>query len=55
MRSNLGVQDLGFVMSKQSDWDVIWNEFLNPEYRKIVSYKKIISKNLGATFLNLVR
>jgi ABC-type amino acid transport substrate-binding protein len=48
-------QELGFIMSKQSDWDGIWNEFLTQEYRKSVSYKKIISENLGATFLNLVR
>jgi ABC-type amino acid transport substrate-binding protein len=48
-------QDLGFIMSLNSDWDVIWNEFLTPEYRKSVDYKKIISDNLGATFLNLVR
>jgi ABC-type amino acid transport substrate-binding protein len=50
-----GAQELGFIMSKQSDWDVLWNEFLTPEYRKSVGYKKIISENLGATFLNLVR
>jgi ABC-type amino acid transport substrate-binding protein len=50
-----GAQDLGFVMSRQSDWDLLWNEFLTPEYRKSVGYKKIISENLGGTFLNLIR
>lgn len=50
-----GAQDLGFIMSKQSDWDLLWAEFLTPEYRKSVGYKKIVSENLGATFLNLVR
>lgn len=50
-----GSQDLGFVMSKQSDWEKLWNEFLTPEYRKSAGYKKIISENLGATFLSLVR
>jgi ABC-type amino acid transport substrate-binding protein len=50
-----GAQDLGFVMSKNSDWDALWNEFLTPEYRKSVEYKKIISENLGSTFLNLIR
>ena len=50
-----GAQDLGFVMSKDSDWDGVWNEFLTQEYRKSVGYKKIVSENLGATFINLVR
>lgn len=48
-------QDLGFIMPKQSDWDAVWNEFLTAEYRKSVGYKRIISENLGATFLSLVR
>jgi ABC-type amino acid transport substrate-binding protein len=48
-------EQLGFIMSKQSDWETIWNEFLTPEYRKSVQYKKIIADNLGSTFLNLVR
>jgi hypothetical protein len=53
---NLGDgEELAFVMSKQSDWDVLWKEFLTPEYKKSVGYKKIVSENLGATFLNLVR
>lgn len=50
-----GEEDLGFVMSRQSDWEILWNEFLTPEYRKSARYKKIISENLGATFLSLVR
>lgn len=48
-------EELGFVMSRQSDWDGIWKEFLTPEFRKSITYKKIISDNLGQTFLNLVR
>lgn len=48
-------EHLGFIMSRNSDWDVIWNEFLTPEYRKSVEYKKIIAENLGSNFLNLVR
>jgi ABC-type amino acid transport substrate-binding protein len=48
-------ENLGFIMAKQSDWEAVWNEFLTPEYRKSVEYRKIISDNLGATFLSLVR
>jgi membrane-bound lytic murein transglycosylase MltF len=48
-------ENLGFIMAKQSDWDVVWAEFLTPEYRKSIGFKKIISDNLGATFLNLIR
>jgi ABC-type amino acid transport substrate-binding protein len=46
---------LGFIMSKQSDWDEVWAEFLTPEYRKSVRYKEIIAENLGSSFLTLVR
>jgi ABC-type amino acid transport substrate-binding protein len=48
-------EDLAFIMSRQSDWDVVWNEFLTPEFRKSPTYKKIIKENLGSTFINLVR
>jgi len=48
-------EQLGFIMAKNSDWDAIWNEFLTPEYRKSVGYKKIIADNLGSNFLTLVR
>jgi len=48
-------EQLGFIMSKTSDWDTVWNEFLTAEYRKTSKYKKIIADNLGANFLSLVR
>jgi ABC-type amino acid transport substrate-binding protein len=48
-------EQLAFVMSKQSDWDEPWNEFLTPDYRKSVKYRKIIADNLGATFLSIVK
>lgn len=48
-------EELAFVMSKQSDWDQIWNEFLTPEYRRSAVFRKIIKENLGSTFLNLVQ
>jgi hypothetical protein len=48
-------EELGFIMSKQSDWDEVWKEFLTPEYRKSVRYKEIIAENLGSSFLSLVR
>jgi ABC-type amino acid transport substrate-binding protein len=46
---------LGFIMSRQSDWDELWKEFLTPEYRKSIRYKEIIAENLGSSFLSLVR
>jgi ABC-type amino acid transport substrate-binding protein len=48
-------EPLGFIMSKQSDWDVLWNEFLTPEYRKSVRYKEIIANNLGSSFLRIIQ
>ncbi|MBL0741786.1 substrate-binding periplasmic protein [Chryseolinea lacunae] len=48
-------EELGFIMSKSSDWDGLWKEFLTEDYRKGVRYKRIIADNLGSTFLNLVR
>jgi ABC-type amino acid transport substrate-binding protein len=48
-------EELAFIMSKQSDWDEVWKEFLTPEYRKSVRYKEIIAENLGSSFLSLVR
>jgi ABC-type amino acid transport substrate-binding protein len=48
-------EELAFVMSRQSDWDEIWKEFLTPDYRKSVKYRKIIADNLGATFLSIVK
>jgi ABC-type amino acid transport substrate-binding protein len=48
-------EPLGFIMSKQSDWDAPWKEFLTEDYRKSVRYKEIIAENLGSSFLSLVR
>jgi len=48
-------EEVGFIMSKQSDWDEIWKEFLTPDYRKSVRYRKIIADNLGANMLNLLK
>jgi ABC-type amino acid transport substrate-binding protein len=47
-------EPLGFVMSKRSDWDQVWAEFLTLEYRKSVRYKEIIANNLGQSFMKLV-
>jgi hypothetical protein len=49
------VEELGFIMAKQTDWDIPLKEFLTPEYRNSIGYRKIISENLGATFMNLVK
>lgn len=46
---------LAFIMPKQSDWDAVWNEFLTPEFRRSLVYKKIIMDNLGPSFMNLIR
>jgi ABC-type amino acid transport substrate-binding protein len=48
-------EELGFVMAKNSDWDEVWNEFLTPEYRKSVKYRKMIADNLGSSFLSMVK
>jgi membrane-bound lytic murein transglycosylase MltF len=47
--------ELGFVMSKRSDWDVLFNEFLTETYRNSLPYKKSITTNLGANFMTLVK
>ena len=53
---NLGnAEEVAFIMAKQNDWEPIWNEFLTPEYRKSVRYRKIIAENLGANFLALLK
>ena len=49
------VEELGFIMSKQTDWDLPLKEFLTSEYRNSIGYRKIISENLGSTFMNLVK
>lgn len=52
----IGVPEpLGFVMSRSSDWDTLWNEFLTQEYRKSVRYKEIVATNLGQSFMRLVQ
>jgi membrane-bound lytic murein transglycosylase MltF len=47
--------DLAFIMHKQSDWDEVWKEFMTPDYRRSVKYRKIISDNLGSTFLSILK
>jgi ABC-type amino acid transport substrate-binding protein len=47
--------ELGFVMSKRADWDVLFNEFLTETYRNSLPYKKSITTNLGANFMTLVK
>lgn len=49
------VEELGFVMAKQTDWDIIFKEFLTPEYRNSTRYRQIITENLSSTFLALVK
>ena len=49
------VDEIGFIMAKQSDWDKPWEEFLSPEYRKSLRYKQIVSEHLGPTFFGLTK
>lgn len=48
-------EQLAFIMSKKSDWDVIWKEFLTDDYRKSPKYRKIVSDNLGMAFLSVLK
>jgi len=49
------LQELAFIMSKQTDWDKVWAEFLTPEYRKSEKYRKVIATNLGGAYLNMLK
>jgi ABC-type amino acid transport substrate-binding protein len=46
---------LGFIFPKGSDWASVWAEFLTPEYKNSVAYKRIIADNLGTSFVNLIK
>jgi ABC-type amino acid transport substrate-binding protein len=48
-------EPLGFIMAKQTDWDILFKEFLTEDYRRSVRYKEIIADNLGSSFLSLVK
>ncbi|MFN8887011.1 MAG: hypothetical protein ACK5WF_06100, partial [Cyclobacteriaceae bacterium] len=48
-------EELAFVMSKQSDWDGVWKEFLTDEYRKSAKYRKNIAENLGSAVLSILK
>ena len=48
-------EELAFIMAHQTDWDVLWKEFLTDEYKTSVRYRKLIVDNLGANFLSVVR
>jgi membrane-bound lytic murein transglycosylase MltF len=47
-------EQLGFIMSLKSDWQLIWEEFLTEEYRQSPHYRKLIQDNLGQAFLKLM-
>lgn len=46
--------ELGFITSKESDWILLWNQFLTKEYKKSIEYRKIIADNLGKNFLQFL-
>lgn len=57
-RQNISFGDadkMGFIMAPKTDWDEAWNEFLTPDYKMSVRYRKIVVDNLGATFLSALK
>lgn len=52
---NSDKEELACVMSKGSDWDGVWKEFLTEDYKNSMRYKEIIANNLGTAFLRLIR
>ncbi len=46
---------LGFIFPKDSDWVKVWNEFLTPEFKNSITYKKIVADNLGSSFVSLIK
>jgi hypothetical protein len=49
------IQERAFCMSKKSDWDEIWNEFLTPEYRKSEKYHMFIASNVGSGYFTVFK
>ncbi|GCC51830.1 ABC transporter substrate-binding protein [Chryseotalea sanaruensis] len=47
-------EELGFAMQLNNDWQMPWKEFLTPEYKQSIKYRKHIVNNLGSSFLSLV-
>lgn len=47
--------ELAYIFPKGSDWQAVWEEFLSPEFKQSMTYKKIIADNLGSSFVNLIR
>ncbi len=58
-RHNIALNDLedqlGFIFPKNSDWVKVWSEFLTPEFKNSIIYKKIVADNLGSSFVNLIK
>ena len=59
-RQNLDLSDhfqesFGFILSQDSDWGPIWEAFLTADFRNGMAYKKIITDNLGGSFVSLVK
>jgi hypothetical protein len=48
-------QERAFCMSKKSDWDELWNEFLTPEYRKSEKYHMFIASNVGSGYFTVFK
>jgi len=48
------VDKMGFIMSHKSDWGPVWNEFLSKGYINGVGYRKIISGNMGSSYVSLL-
>lgn len=42
---------IAMAMSKKSDWDKVWDEYLSEPHVRSEAHKRLIAKNLGAIFL----
>ncbi|HAA10912.1 MAG TPA: hypothetical protein DCE41_04110 [Cytophagales bacterium] len=48
-------ESFGFLLSDNSDWNPLWEEFLTSSYRTSTGYRKAVSDNLGSAFMSFAR
>jgi len=48
-------EDFGFIMSKKSDWDIVWNKFLTEDYKSSAEFRKNVVKYLGPLYLQRLK
>lgn len=59
-RHNLDVdkyysEQFGFLLSDNSDWGPLWQEFLTSTYRLSPNYRQSVAENLGRSFMTFAR